>query len=420
MPPAAPLPSAFGKMLTSGAAFSSFPACSCFQGNKIPQARAEVSHLNVTQANNQGCSALPVAQCSQPGRPRWCRGDVGAHAPCRDAPIMGTPVNHWEQRPIPRMLFGRWAALGSAPGRSIGVWGAGGRFWGSSNLPPSSNLAKLPCFWYQGLSGGSLAGGCCLAGTGCGFAMVTASSCPASLLLARWQRAGGGAVAEPRCCQWDRVCPQQIRGKKNLLGPPCPHCSIGRVWRQEAACGLQHLLGAVVLGRGCLGRAGPARCACTAGVMACQCLYPARSLLAHILTPKMGHRSLPSLSFTSAAWGWLLSAQAPSRMDLTGFLYLRFLHLSPPKKGSGWTLLQAVYLPTRCRLLCSLKAWEQPGTSPKSLAGVPGEQPAPRQGRGLGFLHPHVQPRLSSSILAGGNWTQVGAEGCVSKLGSGT
>lgn len=33
-----PLPSAFGKSLTSGAAFSSFPACSRFQGNKIPQA----------------------------------------------------------------------------------------------------------------------------------------------------------------------------------------------------------------------------------------------------------------------------------------------------------------------------------------------------------------------------------------------
>ena len=154
-----PLPSAFGKTLTSGAAFSSFPACSCFQGNKIPQARAEVSHLNVTQANNQSCSALPTARRSQPSCLRRCKGDVGAHAPRRDAPITGTPVNHWEQRPIPGMRCGRWAALGSAPGRSVGVQGAGGRFWGSSNLPLSSNLAKPPCFRHQGLSGGSLVGG---------------------------------------------------------------------------------------------------------------------------------------------------------------------------------------------------------------------------------------------------------------------
>lgn len=129
--------------------------------------------------------------------------------------------------------------------------------------------------------------------------------------------------------------PAADKGKKNLPGPPCPHCSIGRVWRQEAACGLQHLLGAVVRGRGCLGRAGPARCACTAGVTACQCLYPAHSLLAHVLTPKMGHRSLPSLSFTSAAWGWLLSARAPSRMDLTGFFIPPLSASFSTKKGSG-------------------------------------------------------------------------------------
>lgn len=82
------LPSAFGKTLTSRAAFS-FPACSRFQGNKIPQARAEVSHLNVTQAENQSGPALPMAwlpavtqggcwsSCSPPGRT-----------------MTGTPVHH--------------------------------------------------------------------------------------------------------------------------------------------------------------------------------------------------------------------------------------------------------------------------------------------------------------------------------------
>ena len=74
-----PLPSAFAKTLTSGAAFSSFPACSRFQGNKIPQARAEVSRSDVTQANNQSCSALPAARRSQPGCRRWYGGDPRTH-----------------------------------------------------------------------------------------------------------------------------------------------------------------------------------------------------------------------------------------------------------------------------------------------------------------------------------------------------
>lgn len=62
VPPAA---SGIWESTYSRAVFSSFPACCRFQGNKIPQARAEVSHLNVTQAHKWSCQPSPW-----PGRAR--------------------------------------------------------------------------------------------------------------------------------------------------------------------------------------------------------------------------------------------------------------------------------------------------------------------------------------------------------------
>ncbi|XP_074971113.1 uncharacterized protein LOC142066904 [Phalacrocorax aristotelis] len=89
-----------------------------------------------------------------------------------------------------------------------------------------------------------------------------------------------------------------------------------------------------------------------------------------------------------------------------------------PQAGSRLGPAAGCFSPHSVPPAPSPKGPEQLGTSPDSLAGVPGDQPVPRQCRGPGFLLPCVQPRLSSSILAGGNQTQVGAEGCVSQPGS--
>lgn len=91
------LPSALAEMLLSKQGHVCFISCLlCFQGNKIPQARTEVSHLNGTQATNQSCSALPVAQCSQPGCLPCCRGCQGSCSPCwRSSKSLGAETHPW-------------------------------------------------------------------------------------------------------------------------------------------------------------------------------------------------------------------------------------------------------------------------------------------------------------------------------------
>lgn len=225
------LPSAFGKTLTSGAAFS-FPACSRFQGNKIPQARAEVSHLNVTQAENQSGSALPTARppavmpggcwglCSPPGRTHCGYPST--------SPVMGIPVHDWEHRAA------MWA-MGSArlcPRRVC--WGSScwrvifGVALTSLHRP---NWQSPPVFSTEGR-----------AGTSSGFAALAADApapCPCSRQGDKGQALG--AAAEP----WG--CPRHSRGAKPARSPMSPPRH--RLWRKEAVCGFQHLLGAAVLGQ---------------------------------------------------------------------------------------------------------------------------------------------------------------------------
>lgn len=104
-----------------------------------------------------------------------------------------------------------------------------------------------------------------------------------------------GARSGLLCCQQDQGC-SHWRREQTPTRPPCLHCSTGRPWRRE--------LPVLAASAGSLGRAGPARCASTAGARPCPCL------LAHILTPNLGCWSPPSLSCTSLAWGWLLSTLA--------------------------------------------------------------------------------------------------------------
>lgn len=104
-----------------------------------------------------------------------------------------------------------------------------------------------------------------------------------------------GARFGPLCCQQDQSCSHQRR-EQTPTRPPCLHCSTGRPWRKE--------LQVLAASAGSLERAGPARCVSTAGVRPCP------HLLAHILNPKLGCWSPTSLSCTSLAWGWLLSALA--------------------------------------------------------------------------------------------------------------
>lgn len=148
-------------------------------------------------------------------------------------------------------------------------------------------------------------------------------------------------------------------------------------------------------GGGCLGGSGPARCACTAGMMACPRLYPPHSLLAPILTPKLGRRCPPpSLSCTLAAWGCLLGARVPSRMDLTIFSFpLLSASFSTKKKPQGsWLGPAAGCLCPRSLLPApSPEGLEQPGTSPDSLC-----RESRRHDGGVGVFQP---PRSASAFL---------------------
>lgn len=211
-----PLPSAFGKTLTSGAVFSSFPACFCFQGNKIPQARAEVSHLNVTQANNQSGSALPMARRSQPGRPWWCKGDVGARAACQDAPITAPQYMAGGRDPSPGCGVGNGQLSALPQPGQLGFRVLVGGFWGSADLPPSSKLAKPPPVLAPrqgegGLSPGRnqpwLCRGCCQ------------RSCPVSPLPARWQRAGAWSRSRAPLLPTGQGLPAAEKGSKTCPEP---------------------------------------------------------------------------------------------------------------------------------------------------------------------------------------------------------
>lgn len=177
--PLRPLPPAalgIWRSAYSGAASCSFPACSRFQGNKIPQARAEVSHLNGTQANNRSCSALFTAWRSQLG---------GPGGPCSP----------------PRLRRGRRSALWQAGQLGFGVLG---EVLGSQQ-PPS----LLPPSWLLG-------------------ALVPAALAPS-------EGPELGATAEPRCCPrqgWGAKPTAPRRPWPPLLG------STGRVWGRGAAPGL--------------------------------------------------------------------------------------------------------------------------------------------------------------------------------------
>lgn len=252
----------------------------------------------------------------------------------------GTESRDWDG------VWGR-AALSCAPGRALGVQGARERFWGSSSLLPSSHLAEPRWFWHQGWSRGSGAGGL-------GPALALCGRCQLSHL-----HGGQGQVLGARsglhCCQQDQGCSQGEGEQTPTL--PLPALQHGRQELPELAASA-----------GSLGKAGPARCASTAGVRPCP------RLSAHILTPKLGCWSRLSLSCTSLAWGWLLSTPAPSWMGLTlfySFTFCIFLHRKREQAGP-----------------CCISP--PAPSSPKGLEHqeCPWESDQHWQGRGRGFLHP--------------------------------
>ncbi|XP_072741543.1 uncharacterized protein [Ciconia boyciana] len=226
-----------------------------------------------------------------------------------------------------------------------------GGFWGSIDLPPSSKLAKPPWFWHQDEG----REGSCLAGTRPGFAVVTASAlarCPCSRQGGKGQALG--AVAEPHCCQRGRDCLQQGRGAKPARSP---------------VPSLQHRQG--LEARGCLwltasaGSRGAGQRVPGEG-WACQmCVHSwgdgvptplsCSQPLSSYFNPKAGPLVPPEPLLHIGGVGVAARHSGAFSDGFDYFLYLRFLHLSPPKKGAGWALLRAVYLPAQCCLLRPLK-----------------------------------------------------------------
>ena len=91
--------------------------------------------------------------------------------------------------------------------------------------------------------------------------------------------------------------------------------------------------------------------------MACPHLYPAHSLFSSYFNPKAGPSVPPEPLLRIGGVGVAARRSGAFLDGFDCFLYLRFLHLSPPKKGAGWALLRAVYLPAQCRLLRPPKGW---------------------------------------------------------------
>lgn len=148
-------------------------------------------------------------------------------------------------------------------------------------------------------------------------------------------------------------------------------------------------------GGGCLGGSGPARCACTAGMMACPRLYPPHSLLAPILTPKLGRRCPPPEPLLHIG-GVGVSAQRSGAFS-HGFDYFFvptafciFLH---QKKTQGSWLGPAAgcLCPRSLPPAPSPEGLEQPGTSPDALC-----RESRRHDGGVGVFQP---PRSASAFL---------------------
>lgn len=295
-----------------------------------------------------------MARHSPPGRPLWCGGDAGAGAPPGMHPSRhpGTLLGA-ETRPRDAV----WARGSSALPQAgqLGFRALVGGFWGNSDLPPSSKLAKPPCFPHQGEG----REGSRLVRTSPGFAVVATSAlarCPRS-------RQGGkgqvlGAAAEPRCCQRGRDCPQQRKGAKPTRSP------LPSLRRRQG-------LGA----RGCLwlpasaGSCGGAGQGVHGEGWACQmCVHSwgdgvptplSRSQpLSSYFNPKAGLLVPPQASPAHRRRGGGCSALGRlSRVDLSGFCTSAsciFFHQKREQAGPCWGLF---FLPARCRLLHPPKAW---------------------------------------------------------------
>lgn len=154
-----------------------------------------------------------------------------------------------------------------------GVQGAGEGCWGSIDVPP--RWQSPPCLPAQ-------RGGRALTRQDPGLALpwllpALLPSVPTPSKMAE------GWCPEP---ELSPLLPAGPRAEKRSKTCPEPRAlATAWVWRQGAACNLQHLPGAAVEGRGCLGRAGPTRCAGTAGAMVYPHHYPPSQPLRSYLKP---------------------------------------------------------------------------------------------------------------------------------------